>query len=86
MADSQPSGLHDHLKDLESDAREADQDADEYDERMQIKIKELHEEINALVNRVKVQKDELKEILIRKKALAVGKWQEWREFKVSKLL
>jgi uncharacterized protein YdcH (DUF465 family) len=76
------SAIDAHLRDLESEAFEAEKEADEFRERSYQRIEQLNQEIASHVAKVQAEKEALKERITRKEEWARRKADEVQKFKV----
>jgi F0F1-type ATP synthase membrane subunit b/b' len=76
------SALDAHLRDIETEARQADREVDEYRERADRRIEELNREVEAIVARSQRERALLQEDIERKETRARKKWDAVTSFKV----
>jgi hypothetical protein len=76
------SGIEAHLRDLENDARDAERDIDDFQERAGRRIDAMNDQVRELVARVQKEKQGFREQLERKKLLAKKKHDEIAAFRV----
>jgi SMC interacting uncharacterized protein involved in chromosome segregation len=77
------TGIDSHIRDLESEAREALQEVDDFQESVNRRMSELNDQIHQLVLKVQQEKVSLQKQLAHKKQWADKKEDEVRKFKVS---
>jgi hypothetical protein len=76
------SAIDAHLRDLESEAREAEREVDEFRERSYQRIEQLNQEVANIVLRVQTEKEDIKERISKKEEWARRKQDEVQKFKV----
>jgi hypothetical protein len=76
------SGIEAHLRDLENEARDAERDVDDFQDRAERRIEAMNEQVRELVARVQREKQGFREQLDRKKLLAKKKHDEVAAFRV----
>jgi hypothetical protein len=70
-----------HLRDLESEANDAEREVEEYRERSEKRIDSMNSEISQLVAKVQLEKAAIKEQIERKQLYARKKYDEYQSFK-----
>jgi hypothetical protein len=76
------SAIGSHLRDLESEAHDAEKEVEEYRERSQKRIESMNLEISELVAKTQQEKAAIKEHIERKQQWATKKYEEFLSFKV----
>ena len=76
------TGIEAHLRDLENEARDAERDVDDFQDRAERRIEAMNEQVRELVARVQKEKQGFREQLDRKKLLAKKKHDEVAAFRV----
>jgi peptidoglycan hydrolase CwlO-like protein len=77
------SGIEAHLRDLENEAREAERDVDDLEDRAGRRIEEMNNEVREHVARVQREKQRFRDQIDRKKHILKKKLEEVAAFRVS---
>jgi DNA replication protein DnaD len=79
------SAVDSHLRDLESEARDAETEVEAYRDRSQTRIEDMNNQIRELVAKTQMEKATIKETIERKQQYAKKKQEEVVAFRVRYL-